>query len=115
MTGIKEIRINREQAYRLMPLTAKPYWTGITRRMKGLIRKDIPPSVQTALLSLAYNRGVFNRGLEPLENVIRDRAWREVAEIIRRMQQKHKLRGIRVRRRQEAALISAELDFLERG
>jgi GH24 family phage-related lysozyme (muramidase) len=67
------------------------------------------------LLSLAYNRGVFNTGLESLENVIQDRNWRVVAEIIRRMQQHHKLLGIRIRRRQEAALVSAELDFMGLG
>lgn len=111
--GVKQIRIGREQAYRLMPYAATPYWTGIARRMKGLRRVDTPPSVQTALLSLAYNRGVFNRRLESLENVIGDRAWSEVPKIIGAMQQNHKLQGIRLRRRQEAALVSAELSFLE--
>ncbi len=64
------------------------------------------------MLSLAYNRGVFNRGLEPLGEMLRGRDWAGVADAVGSMQQNHKLQGIRVRRQQEAALIRAEMDFL---
>lgn len=110
--GIKDIRISRDQAYRVMPHAAKAYWDGIVRRFKATARKDTPPSVQTVMLSLAYNRGVFNRGLEPLGELLQGRDWHGVANVVGAMQQKHKLKGIRLRRRQEAALIRTELKFL---
>jgi GH24 family phage-related lysozyme (muramidase) len=108
---IADIRISREQAAELMPHAAKPYWIGISRRFKALVRQDTPPAVQTALLSLAYNRGVFNRYLEPLGELLAAKSWDEAADRIASMQQRHRLPGIRIRRRQEAMLIRDELDF----
>ena len=109
---IQGIRISDEQGIALMPHTAKPYWTGITRRFPALKRKDTPASVQTVLLSLAYNRGILNRHLDTLGDPLKSRKWNEVAEIVGDMQQSHKLKGIRIRRRQESWVIKAELDFL---
>jgi hypothetical protein len=110
--GLKDIRISREQALTLMPHAAKPYWDGIARRFPAVKRQDTPPSVRTVMLSLAYNRGVFNRGLEPLGALLKDRDWAGVAHTVGAMQQRHKLEGIRIRRRQEGSLILAELEFL---
>jgi hypothetical protein len=77
--NIENIRITREQAYQLMPHAAKPYWDSIVRRFKVTARKNTPPSVQTVMLSLAYNRGVFNRGLESLGEPLERRDWGTVA------------------------------------
>ena len=109
---IKDIRVSRDQAYQVMPHAAKSYWDGIVRRFKATARRDTPPSVQTVMLSLAYNRGVFNRCLESLGELLQARDWHSVADAVGAMQQKHKLKGIRLRRRQEAALVRAELEFL---
>ena len=110
---IQRIRISEAQGLELMPHTAKPYWNGITRRFPALRRTDTPASVQTVLLSLAYNRGIFNRHLASLETPLRTKRWRRVADIVGNMQQGHRLAGIRLRRRQEGMVIAAELDFLD--
>jgi len=109
---LQSVRITREQAVELMPHTARPYWEGITSRFRAVARVDTPASVQTTLLSLAYNRGSQNRHLEPLGELLQDRRWGEAADTIGSMQQNHELPGIRRRRRREAAVIRAELDFL---
>ena len=114
MPELKNIRISHEQALAAMPVTARAYWDGIRNRFPALSRKDTPPSVQTALLSLAYNRGIRNPKLEPLGGLLQDRDWRAVAESIGRMQQRHKLKGIRRRRRDESAIVLAELELLTR-
>ncbi|MGB5879962.1 MAG: pesticin C-terminus-like muramidase [Thermoanaerobaculia bacterium] len=111
LPDLAAIRISREQAAELMPYAAKPYWDGICRRFPALARKDTLPTVQTVLLSLAYNRGVFNRYLEPLRDLLTAKSWNEAADRIASMQQSHQLHGIRIRRRQEAMLIRAELEF----
>lgn len=109
---IKGIRISSDQAVEVMPHIAKPYWDNIKSRFRSLVRKDTPPSVQTVLLSLSYNRGPFNPGLEPLGELLNARDWKGVARKIGSMQQRHELEGIRMRRRQESAVIKAELEFL---
>ncbi len=107
------IRIREDQAESIMPYTAQPYWEGIAKRFRPLQNTDTLPSVQTVLLSLAYNRGVHNSYLEPLGRLLETQKWAEVANKVRGMQQGHKLKGIRVRRRREADLIRAELDYLQ--
>ena len=72
-----------------------------------------PPSVQTVLLSLAYNRGPENAALGVLANPIAAESWSEMANLIGQMQQNHETLGIRHRRRTEASLIRTELKFLE--
>ena len=109
---IKGIRISSEQGADLMHHTASPYWKGISRRFPALIRKNTPASVQTVLLSLAYNRGILNRHLATLEQSLKARKWAEVAAKVGAMQQNHKLPGIRIRRRQEKMVIDAELAFM---
>ena len=110
---LQSIRITHHQSVELMPHTAAPYWNGIASRFGGLRRKDTPPSVQTALLSIAYNRGILNRHLEILAQPISEKCWDELAELIQKMQQNHRLAGIRKRRREEGMLIAAELDFIQ--
>jgi len=106
------IRFSKPQAAEIMPLAAQSYWQEIRNRFKILGRKAAPPSVQTALLSLAYNRGARNHHLEPLGTLLESQQWADAAFRIAAMQQNHPLEGIRIRRREEGALIRAELDFL---
>jgi GH24 family phage-related lysozyme (muramidase) len=110
--NLGSIRISREQADELMPYAARPHWNGISRRFTPLTEPETLPSVQTVLLSLAYNRGANNPGMDPLRTPLEAGEWGEVADIIGSMQQDHRLRGIRIRRREETALIRAELDYL---
>ena len=110
---ISSIRISADQGIALMPYTAKPYWDGIVLRFPGLKRKHTPASVQTVLLSLAYNRGILNKHLDVLAEPIKDKDWRVMADKIGNMQQSHKLKGIRLRRRQESWVVLAEMDFLD--
>lgn len=108
---IRGIRVTAAEGLALMPHTAKPYWEGIARRFPVLMRNDTPPSVQTVLLSLAYNRGILNRHLEKLGAPLKARQWSRVAALIGAMQQNHELKGIRIRRRQERMVVEAELNL----
>lgn len=112
MPELRQISISHEQALAAMPLTARPYWDGIRERFRVLSRQATPASVQTVLLSLAYNRGIRNQRLEPLAQLLQANDWAGAANAIGRMQQNHQLEGIRRRRRQEAAIIRAELELL---
>ena len=109
---IQAIRVSSDQALEVMPHAAKSYWDAIRGRFDPLSREGTPPSVKTALLSLAYNRGSRNEGLQPLGEPMQSGQWGDAARIIGSMQQDHKLEGIRIRRRQEGLIIEAELEFL---
>jgi peptidoglycan hydrolase-like protein with peptidoglycan-binding domain len=106
---LQSIRISNAQAEMVFPYVIQPYWEAISSRFPILGEGDTPGSVQTALLSLAYNRGSRNRGLDPLEEPLREKGWKRVADLIGEMQQDHRLEGIRKRRRMEADLIRKEL------
>ncbi len=107
--GLQKIRITRAQADTKFPFAARPYWDAIAKRFPALKAKGTPGSVQTALLSLSYNRGAGNRGLGGLATPLEKKNWAKVADLIGSMQQDHKLAGIRKRRKMEAALIRKEL------
>ena len=108
---LQSVRIERGHALRVMPHIAVDYWQGITHRFPAIEAPDAPPSVQTVMLSLAYNRGAENAELETLRSGIELRDWHGVADRIAVMQQDHVLPGIRRRRGMEADLIRDELDF----
>lgn len=107
------IRVSRIQAADIFPESAAAYWKAITDRFPELLKLETLPSVQTVMLSLAYNRGAGNRHLGSLGPLIADREWIFLADKIGSMQQNHRLAGIRRRRREEAALIRAELECLQ--
>jgi GH24 family phage-related lysozyme (muramidase) len=109
---LQTIRITREDASRLMPFASESYWRQITARFPSLSNAGILPSVQTVLLSLAYNRGAGNKDLEQLRKSLERSDWADIADRIGAMQQDHPLEGIRVRRRDEANLIRAELEYV---
>jgi GH24 family phage-related lysozyme (muramidase) len=110
---LKTIRISSDQADEIMPQAAKPYWDDVAKRFPALSKEKTIGSVQTVLLSLAYNRGPNNPGLDPLRADLDAGNWSGVADSIGAMQQDHRLEGIRTRRRREADLIRAELEYLE--
>ena len=107
---LQGIRISHKDADEMLIFALRPYWQGISSRFSALTGETVPPVVQTVLLSLAYNRGHGNAGLEPLAEPLAQADWRGLAQRVGAMQQDHQLEGIRTRRRQEAALI---LDSLE--
>lgn len=106
---LKNIRISRDQADDAFPVIASKYWLEISNRFPTLKTPDCPPSVQTALLSLAYNRGAHNKDLEQLRQYTRIGNWIGAAKAIGNMQQGHKLPGIRKRRRLESEMILKEI------
>lgn len=103
--ALKTIRIDRQTARELFPHIAQPFWRGTTRRFANLVADATPAEVHTAMLSLAYNRGDQNRELQVLADPIASADWRRLGELLRAMQQDHKLAGIRERRRAEGDLI----------
>ena len=107
--ALQAIRISSAAAEQVLPYAAKPYWEGIVSRFPSLADEHTLATVQTVLLSLSYNRGYGNKGLEVLSAPLSDGNWPEVASVVGNMQQDHSLEGIRNRRRWEAALIEAEL------
>jgi len=64
---------------------------------------------------LSYNRGSQNPDLEQLRAPSIAHDWSNVADIIGTMQQDHELEGIRIRRRMEADLVKAELEYVIGG
>ena len=106
---LASIRILRTTAARLLPQVAQPYWSQLCKSFEALASPSTPASVQTAMLSLGYNRGTANRDLEALKEPIGRGDWQTVADLIGNMQQDHKLEGIRKRRRAEGDLIRAAL------
>lgn len=102
-SDLSKIRISRKEADAVFPVVATPYWEDICKRYPTL--PEAPGSVQTALLSIAFNRGARNHRLSVLDGALRTRDWYVVGTIIGEMQQDHSLEGIRKRRRMEADLI----------
>lgn len=105
--ALEWIKISRDDASRILPHIAAKYWREIVGRFPPLA--TAPGPVQTALLSLGFNRGEWNAGLAPLAEPLRAGDWKTVARIIGSMQQNHRLAGIRSRRRLEAALVDTAL------
>jgi len=110
---LQSVRVSREHAFRVMPFVVVDSWQAIVRRFPALASSDTPPSVQTAMLSLAIHRGAERRELETLGFPIEMGDWLGLAARIGAMQQNHELPGVRSRRRLEAGLILDELDFSE--
>nr|WP_320016559.1 pesticin C-terminus-like muramidase [uncultured Desulfobacter sp.] len=106
---LKSIKISKTQSDEIFPHAAKPYWEAISKRFKTLSDKDTPPSIQTVMLSLSYNRGAHNRALEVLKKPLDEKNWKDVAKLIGLMQQDHKLAGIAKRRRMESELIKSQI------
>lgn len=113
--AVRAIAVNEAAAMRVMPVAAKDYWRRIADRFSPLRAPATPASVQTVLLSLAYNRGSGNDALEVLAAPLASASWGEVARKVAAMQQNHELEGIRVRRRHEAELVRAELELYAGG
>lgn len=107
---LASIQMSKAMAYEIMPHVTQPYWKAISKRFPRLKEAGTPATVQTAMLSIAYNRGPGNRHLEAIRECIHLRHWDHLADKIARMQQEHPLSGIRLRRRLEANLIRTELN-----
>ena len=103
------IRITKIQAAKLFPIVIEPYWVAIVKRFPSLLAKDTLISIQTAFLSLAFNRGFNNRAFEKLRLPLEQSDWLCCSELIAQMQQNHDIIGIRLRRQREAKLITSEL------
>ncbi|MEM8996832.1 MAG: peptidoglycan-binding protein [Acidobacteriota bacterium] len=106
---LQTIRVLRTTATEVLPMIAKPYWATLCRRFETLGGPSTPGAVQTAMLSLGYNRGAGNRALGELTEPLARGDWLAAADSIGAMQQEHQLPGIRKRRRAEAELIRSSL------
>ena len=99
---INGVTVRRKHAERLLPVVAQSYWASTVHRWPQLFHA--PSLAQTAMLSLAYNRGANNRHLEGLTPLIAEGAWDKAGSMVARMQQDRR-DGIPARRRAEAALL----------
>ena len=104
--GVCGIRITKNQAKSLLPGLLDRYWRKLVVRFPST--HSAPPHVQTALLSLVYNRGPNNKKLSVMEESIRNHDWAALSDIVSDMQQDHPLQGIRDRRKLEGALIAGK-------
>lgn len=100
------IRISKNQALKVLPHIAEPYWVAVTKRFPMVKDVSCPGAVHTALLSLAFNRGPNNNALECLHAPLAQQDWQACATEIGNMQQDHALAGILKRRKMEAELIT---------
>lgn len=103
-SALQGIQISEKQAKQALGRIAGKYWDQVKRRFPNI--NNAPPTVQTSVLSLAYNRGPYNRELLAIRDPIREHRWRDVSQRIRTMQQDHPVRGVARRRREEASLIN---------
>jgi hypothetical protein len=102
---LRGITIPKDRQQALFAVVAVSYWERISERFPVLRDECTPGPVQTALLSLAYNRGARNGDLATLAGPLASESWDEVGWQVSRMQQNHGLNAIRLRRRREGALI----------
>ena len=102
---LRGIEIPRDRQQVLFAVMAASYWEDICARFPVLREECTPPPVQTALLSLSYNRGPSNDDLATLAGPLADEEWERVGAAIAGMQQGHRLESIALRRRREAALV----------
>ncbi len=109
-SAFSSVQISRQIAAGIFPFIADPYWRKISKRYPPLTQDQCPGEVQTALLSIAFNRGASNPKLSVMDNAILSKNWIMLADVIGNMQQDHKLKGIRLRRQQEAQLIRTLLN-----
>jgi hypothetical protein len=79
------------------------FWTNVVKRFKGI--EKAPGAVKTAVFSVSYNRGVFNKELAPIIGMVANNDWKGIADCLHDMQQSHPLPGIRTRRRDETMLV----------
>jgi hypothetical protein len=106
LKDLSRFRISRSSASDIFPKIVVPFWEGLLKRWPSI--SSAPAAVQTALLSLVYNRGYNNSKLEVLTESINRNDWFRVGDLISAMQQNHPLAGIRTRRRLEGQLILAD-------
>jgi hypothetical protein len=102
---IRSIRVNRLDAEILFTSIAGGYLTRLLKLYPTI--ETAPDGVQTALLSLAYNRGYAC--FKPLRDEIYTCNWQAIGEAVGKMQQDHKLKGIRLRRQAESELILSSI------
>jgi peptidoglycan hydrolase-like protein with peptidoglycan-binding domain len=105
--ALRAIKISRAEAAEIFPFVLDPYWDQLKIRFDTLT--DAPGPVQTAVLSLGYNRGPGNPGLDPLREPLARQNYEKVGNLLMSMQQDHRLDGIRRRRRAEGRLILESL------
>ena len=109
---LQSITISRREASLIFALVVDPYWRSLLRRFPKLGATSTPSAVQTAVLSLAFNRGPYNPAMESLGQPIASGNWAVVAQQIGSMQQDHRLIVISRRRQMEADLIRSQLDSI---
>jgi len=110
---LRSIRIGQDDAERIMPMASQSYWNSIVIRFPELVATSVLPSIQTVMLSLSYNRGSQNQDLEQLRVPLNAGDWGDLARKTGAMQQDHELEGIRIRRRMEADLMRAEVEYIQ--
>lgn len=111
---LNTISISYEDGQDIFSFVVKDYWAGICNRFPELRRYDTPGVIQTVMLSLAYNRGIWNRALNALEDEIETKNWTQFATTIEGMQQSHPLRGIQRRRRIEGQKVKKVMRLLNK-
>lgn len=79
------------------------FWDNVVKRFKGV--GNAPGGVKTAIFSVSYNRGVFNKELAPIIGMVEKKDWKAIGDCLYDMQQLHPLPGIRTRRRDEAMIV----------
>jgi len=99
---VQTIRIPKKVALDLLDIIAEPYWLDTIERFPELLDSDVPPEVHTVALSLAYNRGPWNKHLAVLSDPIKKKDWDRYADLVDAM---HNDTLLKSRRDSEADLI----------
>jgi hypothetical protein len=118
---LQRIHLKPTDVAQLVPEALEPWWRRVVGKYPSLEKDSTPGSVQTALLSLAFNTGTGARTWDPLAPAIRDEDWSSLADLIEVASDQYASRlgavypGLKRRRAQEANLIRAELKIERSG
>jgi GH24 family phage-related lysozyme (muramidase) len=108
---LERVRFAEADVARLVPEVAAPFWRQLVARFPSLADDSTPPAAQTALLSLAFNRGMSKRVWGGLADPIARGDWPAAAAAVDAMagEPMHtRFPGLQKRRHQEAALLRGE-------
>ena len=115
---LERIHLKPDDVARLVPEAAQPTWELLLNGLPVLKEDSTPPSVHTALLSLAFNAGAMRVEKDPMGSTVKNRDWLRVADLIEVAT--NYVRGvfaqaIKRRRTEEADLIRTELKAQKGG
>jgi len=112
---LERIHLKPTDVAQLVPEAVEPFWSRVIGKYPSLEKASTPGSVQTALLSLAFNTGTGAKTWDAFGPAIRSEDWKSLADLIEVASDRFASRlgnvypRLKQRRVEEANLIRTEL------